>query len=162
MLASHRKPLCHVASSIEGDSLSNGQIALWVILWLVGAALSVVLFLRTKVYGDVGRNAGRARSLILLGLIPCGGANILYGLIPFAIFMAIAVPAKRQREALQRQLEHEARSLLGNPRPPRPQPTTSTSSTSSNPFVSGDDPSTPAPPDDGGSSPTRSRDNPFL
>lgn len=146
---------------IRGDGLSEGQIALWVTLWLVGAALSVILFLRTKAYGDVGRSAGRARSLILLGLIPCGGANILYGLIPFAIFMAIAVPAKRQREALQRQLEREAGSLLGNPRPPQAQAPSSTSSTT-NPFLSSEDSSISPPEENGGASQTRSRDNPFL
>ena len=147
---------------IEVDALSDGQIALWITLWLIGAALSVVLFVRTKAYGDVGRSAGRARSLILLGLIPCGGANIAYGLIPFAIFMAIAVPAKRQRETLQRQLEREAGSMLANPRPPRPQASTGPSDIGSNPFLDGEDSLSPMPRDDADGSPKRNPDNPFL
>lgn len=76
--------------------MPDNDSGLWITLWLVGSAICVALFVWARRFRDISGPHNRVRPFILLGVIPCGGLNVIFGLIAFAIFMARALPAERR------------------------------------------------------------------
>ena len=107
-----------MADYLRGQEIvSDGDVALWVTFWLAGAALCIALFIWTGKFREIPGSHVRVRPLILLGVIPCGGLFVIPGLVAFAVFMAMAIPARQNALMLGRpQTRYPTAGPGGRPR----------------------------------------------
>lgn len=75
---------------IGGNMSGDSTAALWITLWLLGAGVSVALYIWSRRYKQLSPRAAQFRFLMLAGILPCGGFNIVFSLAFFVIFMVSA------------------------------------------------------------------------
>lgn len=97
----------------------DNQAGLWIALWLAGAGVSIGLYFWSRRHTQVGPRLAQLRLLMLAGILPCGGFNIVFSLIFFVVFM---IGSHRSRnipiDHSPAPTDHMPHALPGRPRLP--------------------------------------------